>query len=68
MSENFSIYSVQIICDVHAQFEHLLNIFSLAWLDLETFAVAVIHAKGAPLTQCFGLILLMVLQDLFLDL
>jgi hypothetical protein len=44
-----------IICDVHARFEHLLSSFSLAWLDLEAFAAAV-HAKGAPLTQCFGFI------------
>ena len=47
--------SVQIICDVHARFKHLLSSFSLSWLDLEAFAAAV-HAKGAPLTQCFGFI------------
>ena len=45
---------MQIIHDIHARFEHLSS-FDLDWLDPETFSAAV-HAKGAPLVQCYGFI------------
>ena len=46
---------MQIIHDIHTRFEHLLSSFDLIWLDPEAFSAAV-HAKGAPLVQCYGFI------------
>lgn len=49
------IFFIQIIDDVYDRFGHLLRDLDLVWLDTESFAAAV-HAKGAPLRQCFGFI------------
>ena len=45
----------QIIDDIYNRLGHLLKDFDLIWLDPESFAAA-IHAKGAPLKQCFGFV------------
>ena len=41
--------------DIHDRFGHLLESLDLVWLDPEHFA-EVIHAKGAPLDQCWGFV------------
>ena len=46
---------MQIVEDLYDRFSHLLNSLDLVWLDPKIFAAAV-HAKGAPLSQCFGFI------------
>lgn len=40
---------------MYDRYQHLLESLDLVWLDLEIFSQA-IHAKGAPLTQCWGFI------------
>ena len=40
---------------MYERFGHLLRDLDLVWLDPSSFAEAV-HAKGAPLQQCFGFI------------
>ena len=52
----FSFYLFfQIMDDTYMRFSHLLKSLDLVWLDLEAFSAA-IHAKGAPLDQCWGFI------------
>ena len=52
----FSFYLFfQIMDDIYTRFSHLLKSLDLVWLDLEAFSAA-IHAKGAPLDQCWGFI------------
>ena len=41
--------------DIYDHHPHLLNLLDLVWLDPEIFSQA-IHAKGAPLTQCWGFV------------
>lgn len=41
--------------DIYDRHAHLLDSLDLVWLDPEIFSQA-IHAKGAPLTQCWGFI------------
>ena len=43
-------YTFQIMDDIH-----LLDTLDLVWLDPDMFADA-IHAKGAPLTRCWGFV------------
>ena len=45
----------QILDDHYDRFHHLIDSLDLVWLDPEIFSKA-IHAKGAPLTQCWGFI------------
>ena len=46
---------LQIMNDIYTRFNHLLKSLDLVWLDLEAFSAA-IHARGAPLEQCWGFI------------
>ena len=46
---------IQVIDDVYDRFGHLLRDLDLVWSDTASIAAAV-HAKGAPLQQCFGFI------------
>ena len=48
-------YYLWIVDDVYDRFSHLLRDFNHVWLDPASFSSAV-HAKGAPLEQCFGFI------------
>ncbi|KXJ13842.1 protein ALP1-like isoform X2 [Exaiptasia diaphana] len=45
----------EVIDDIYESHHHLIDALDLVWLDPQTFSQA-IHAKGAPLDQCWGFI------------
>ncbi|KAK3734504.1 hypothetical protein QZH41_010192 [Actinostola sp. cb2023] len=45
----------EIVDDIYERYKELLTSLDLVWLDPEMFS-QVIHAKGSPLTQCWGFI------------
>ena len=55
MSRWHSIIYFQVVDNIYESHKELLTSLNLVWLDTEVSSQAV-HAKGAPLDQCWGFI------------